>query len=250
MKQRLLLIAGALLVLVPCYITLAQEEVAAQAAAAYQAGDYDTAIRLYEALVAGGAQDGAVFYNLGAAYYGSGDFGKALVNYLRTQTFTPRDGDLNTNIALIRARRLDVQGDEAGLFESLSVLTSGILTLTELAWIAFAVWVLWFGLFSAAILQSRLREILRAPLLIIGVLTVISLLLLGSRLYVTASASSAVVIESTVQAMSGPGGEYLEIFQLHEAAELRVLDSRDDWIRVSLPDGRQGWIPREAVETV
>lgn len=245
------LAAAALSVLI--FVTspkVAQENIAEQAAVAYENGEYDNAIRLYETLLAGGAQDSTVYYNLGAAYYQSGDSAKALINYRRAQNLTPRDTDLNAAIALIRAQRLDVEGDETGLLESVSGLTSSFLTVTELSWIALVFWGLWFALLSAAILQGRLREMLRGPLLIFGVLALAGLLLLGSRLYVTTNIPSAIVVEPTVSVMSGPGEDFLEIFQLHEAAEMHLLETRDGWIRFSLPDGRQGWIPSEAIEMV
>jgi hypothetical protein len=121
---------------------------------------------------------------------------------------------------------------------------------TELSWIALVGWGLWFLLLSVAILQGRLREMLRGPLLILGVLVLAGLLLLGSRLYTTASIPSAVVVDSSVSVMSGPGDEFLEIFQLHNAAEVHILEKSGDWLRFSLPDGRQGWVTSEAVETV
>jgi tetratricopeptide (TPR) repeat protein len=250
MKHSFAMIASALALLSFAHYALAQENIADEAATAYERGAYATAIRLYESVLASGAQDASLFYNLGAAYYQSGELAKALINYRRAQNFIPRDNDLTTSIALIRAQRLDVQGDEAGLIESLSGLTSSFLTVTELSWIAFVLWGLWFGLLSAAILQGRLREMLRGPLLICGVLALAGLLLLGSRLYVTTSIPSAIVVEPTVSVMSGPGEDFLEIFQLHEAAEIHLLEARDAWIRFSLPDGRQGWIPVEAIELV
>jgi tetratricopeptide (TPR) repeat protein len=244
-------LATCTLILLPfVHSIMAQENIAEQAAAAYQREEYDAAIRLYESVLASGAEDGTVFYNLGAAYYQSGDLAKALINFRRAQNFIPRDNDLITNISLIRAQRLDVQGDETGFFESLSGLTSGFLSVTELSWIALVVWALWFALLSAAILQGRLREMLRGPLLIVGVLALAGLLLLGSRVYVTTNIPSAVVVEPTVSVMSGPSADFLEVFQLHNAAEVHLLEKNGDWIRFSLPDGRQGWIPGEAIETV
>jgi tetratricopeptide (TPR) repeat protein len=250
MKPVFALVACAFLLLSVVHSVVGQENISEQAAAAYESEEYDAAIRLYESVLASGAQDGSVFYNLGAAYYQAGDLARALINYRRAQNFIPRDNDLATNIALIRVQRLDVQGDETGLVESLSGLTSGFLTMTELFWIALVSWALWFALLSAAILRGRLREMLRGPLLIFGILALAGLLFLGSRLYAATSIPSAVVVEPTVSVMSGPGEDFLEIFQLHGAAEVHLLEKNADWVRFSLPDGRQGWIPAEAVETV
>jgi tetratricopeptide (TPR) repeat protein len=225
-------------------------DVVTQANAAYQSGDYDTAISLYESLVASGAHDGAIYYNLGTAYYQTGDQTRALLNYRRAQNWIPRDSDLNANMALIRAQRLDVQSEETGLIESLSVLTSSILTLTELGWIALGVWALWFLLLSVGILRKRWGDFLRPLLIVLAVVAVAGVTLLASRMYVNANAPGAVVVETIVTAMSGPGETYLELFQLHTAAELRLLETNGNWVRIALPDGRQGWLPRNSLELI
>jgi tetratricopeptide (TPR) repeat protein len=231
-------------------LTSAQTDVVTQANAAYQSGDYETAIGLYESLAAGGSFDGAIYFNLGNAYYQTGDLTRALLNYRRAQNWIPRDSDLNANMALIRVQRLDVQGDEIGLLESMSGLTSSTVTLTELGWIALVFWALWFVLLSGAILRKTWRDFLRPLLVVLAVVTMVGVILLGSRLFVTATAPAGVVVETSVTAMSGPGDTYLELFQLHTAAELRLWETNGDWVRVGLPDGRQGWIPRQSVELV
>jgi len=228
----------------------AQSSVAERATTAYQSGDYETARSLYESLVSSGVQNGAVYFNLGNTYYELGDLGHALLNYRRAHNLIPRDPDLGTNMALVRARRLDVQGDETGIVESLAVLTAGVLTLTELGWIVFGIWTLWFALLSIAILSRRWREPLRALLVVLGAVTFVGVLLLGSRLYVQSISPPAVVVGSEIHAMSGPGQDYLELFRLHEAAELRLLETNGDWARIALPDGRQGWVPRQALEVI
>jgi SH3-like domain-containing protein len=50
--------------------------------------------------------------------------------------------------------------------------------------------------------------------------------------------------------MSGPGEDYLELYRLYAAAELRVLETHDDWARFVLPDGRQGWVERDNIELI
>jgi len=52
------------------------------------------------------------------------------------------------------------------------------------------------------------------------------------------------------EVMSGPGEQYFNLFDLHAAAEVRVVEQRGNWLWVELPDVRQGWIPITAVEKV
>lgn len=244
------LIVIALLVFSPIAFTQGNlTNTAAQANALYEQGDYVGAINLYESLIAAGVHDSTIYFNLGNAYFQTQNLGKALLNYRRAQFLTPRDGDLNMNLARVRAERVDIQGDETMIFDSLASLTSGVLTVSELGWMTLIFWALFFGVLLALIARVDWREILRVPLIGAVILMMSALLMLGSRLFVESSRPAGVVLND-VAVMSGPGDDYLEIYRLYSAAELRILEQRGDWVRFILPDQRQGWIQSSMVEII
>lgn len=251
--KSLLIILFTLLFWMSADIVISQDtplDMMTQANEAYEIGDYPTAIRLYENIVAQGTYDSVVFFNLGNAYYQTRDLGKTMVNYLRAQQIAPRDGELNANLALVRAQRLDIQGDSTGIIDSIGDLTIGVFAITELGWGTFVWWTLWFGLLLLTIIRPGWRVMLRTPLMILGFILLVSLILFGSRLYTALRRPLAVIIAKTAPAMSGPGEQYLVNFELHTAAEIRVLDMREDWVLFALPDDRQGWVSRQAIEPV
>lgn len=221
-----------------------------QANRAYQNGDYTAAASLYQSLVDGGVQNSAVYFNLGSAYYETGDPGRALLNYRRAQVFIPRDDGLNRSLARIRGERTDIQGDETGLLEGLAALTTSSLTLAELGWLILLIWCAWFAGLTAWMLRAGWREVLRVPLLVSAVVVVIGAALLVSRLWVQTYRPAAVITAEQADVMSGPGERYLRLLPLHAAAEIRVIEARDGWLRFALPDGRQGWLPQAAMERV
>ena len=57
----------------------------------------------------------------------------------------------------------------------------------------------------------------------------------------------AVVTSPVIQVMSGPGDNYLPLYRLFSAAELRLDAFQDNWARFSLGDGREGWVLRDAI---
>jgi hypothetical protein len=195
-------------------------------------------------------RDSVLYFNLGNAYYETGQLGRALLNYRRAQMLTPRDTDLNTNTALVLSKRVDIQGDETAPIDSLAALTSGIMTVNELSWLALGCWILFLATSLIFVVRPPLRGILRAPLLVAAVVVLSAFLLLGGRLYVMSNRPIAVVTGGIVSAMSGPGDDYLEIYRLHSAAELRVLERRGNWVRFILPDQRQGWTKADFITVV
>jgi len=218
------------------------------AADAYQQGDYQTAITLYEQQVARGERNGALYFNLGNAHYEAGHRGRALLNYQRAARYLPRDFNLNNNISRIRAERLNLTSDETDWLNMLAVITVDTLTIYELSLLVFGIWILFFGLLAVAIvLEKQPSEGRRILILSIGIILFIGFALLGSRIYVEAQRPSAVVISNATSVMSGPGQDYLNLYTIFEAAEVRILEEINNWVRFSLPDGQQGWIQAENV---
>src|SRR6516162_4620208 len=51
-----------------------------------------------ESLLAGGVRSGAVYYNLGNAYYRAGEYGRAIAAYRKAKPYRPRDPYLEANL--------------------------------------------------------------------------------------------------------------------------------------------------------
>lgn len=209
-----------------------------EAQLAYDAGNYEAAISLYEFVLLNDNNNGAIYTNLGHAYYLNGQSGKALQNYLRAAQLLPRNAVIAEQIVLIRAERDDEIIGQSDWVNATYTLTADYVTISELSLSIFILWVLLFGMMSIRIK----RQGLGIPISILGIIVFIGLGLLGTRLYLDYERPSAVVLVDDVQVMSGPDTSYLELFTLHEAMELRIVENREDWVRFALPDGRQGWV--------
>ena len=60
--------------------------------------DYRRAASLLETLLADGCQNGAVYYNLGNAYFRAGELGRAIAAYRQAKPYRPRDPYLDANL--------------------------------------------------------------------------------------------------------------------------------------------------------
>lgn len=213
-----------------------------QADEAYRLHDYQTAIMLYQEALNSGQHSGAMYYNLGSAYYEAGNLGRAMHNYRRAALYLPRDIDLSTNIARIRAQRATITTEETDWLNQLAELTVDTVTLYELGIVVFVVWVLFFALLAFGIFRNLANVNFRIVLAVIGIVLLAGLVLLGSRLYVETQRPAAVVLSDSAIVMSGPGTDYLQLYTIHAASEVRILDSVGEWVRFALPDGREGWV--------
>ena len=220
----------------------------------YERGEFAEAAQQYESLIAMGYEDTALYYNLGNAYLEDGDPGRAILNYLRAEELSPRNPNVRANLDLARSMTLDrIETERDSLVESVSYLGRRWVTPTELATVALLFWIIGALAISGLLVwrTAPLRFVLR---IVGGASTVTALLafaLLLNMIYANPYDSAGVVMAERVEALSGPGFQYAEEFTLHSGAQVRLLDTRQGWMRVALPGGEiRGWMPAHTVEAV
>src|SRR5271166_5963910 len=66
--------------------------------AAKAPADYRESAALLESLLADGFRNGAVYYNLGNAYFRAGEYGRSIAAYRKAKPYRPRDPYLEANL--------------------------------------------------------------------------------------------------------------------------------------------------------
>ena len=226
----------------------------AEANAQYERGEYSDAAQQYEALIDSGYEDAALYYNLGNAYFKNDDLGRAVLNYLRAEELSPRDADLRANLELVRGMTVDrVESGGESFTASVSNVVRQWVTVGEMGTISLLLWVASALAIGTLIVWRAVprRTAVRNGAVVASAATLLSFMLLFRMLYANPNDDSAVVVESTVNVVSGPGEQYETEFTLHSGAQVRLVDSRQGWVRIALPgDDLQGWAPSNSVEAV
>jgi uncharacterized protein YraI len=105
--------------------------------------------------------------------------------------------------------------------------------------------------FSSSPRGSVWRRGLRYALVVASLALVLGGIALGSHVYLEHNQTDGVVVATDVDVTSGPGSQYLTEFILHSGAEVSLVDTRGNWVRVALPGADlQGWVPAGAVEAI
>lgn len=220
----------------------------------YESGHFNEAVTVYESITAAGVRDSALFFNLGNAYFKSGDLGRAILNYRRAQHLDPRDSDIAQNLAIARLQTLDRLDDSGpGGLGNLLQMAEEWLTLPEAAVLALLLWLSVSTLLTLAILSRRIRKYALWAAVIPGMFLMAGLISMANRSYTASTSPPAVVIAPEVDVTSGPGSssDYVVEFTLHAGAEVRQVDSRPNWRQISLPgENFKGWVPADTVELV
>lgn len=206
--------------------------------------DYRASARELESIVADGVYNGAVYYNLGNAWFRAGEYGRAILNYRKARPYRPRDPYL-----------------EANLLQALSSAPGRLPDPPAPWWSHVLFWTDWFSAPAKVRLASSSLG-LSAALLILAILlrrrslmtAMVTVLVFGSGLSVEcllndpAKTQRAVIISETT-ARKGTGKDYEPAFDqsLKDGAEFRVLSETQDWIFGHFEGIGDGWVRKDDV---
>lgn len=232
---------------------LAQGELAASKDAvfrrgneAYFAGRYQEAIDAYEQVIALGGRSEDVFYNLGNAYLKAGQVGPAIYSYERALELDPGQEDVLFNLKAAREAARKVGEDRLVGAEGTPMWQRLVqpFTLAFLGWLFLGLYVAVFAVLIAIhfVQPGFLRVGLWASFAFLAIGTTLAASLLGARLYLADRVEQAIVLPDAVQVKEGPDPNYQALFTVHAGLRVRVTEKDQDWVRVRLANGLEGWV--------
>ena len=220
---------------------------------AYAVGDFDGAIREYQSLEKAGAVSSSLFYNLGNAFYRKGSVGKAILYYERALKLDPADKDIRNNLDMARLQTLD-KIDSVPQFILVewvknlrNKLSSNAWAIVSLILLALGVALLLLCKFGRTTSSRKLYFIIAMIFLLF---TIFSFLFSLSLARQATGNDSAVVVENIGSVKSSPAAGGNSIFVLHEGTKVKILESVEQWSKIEIQDGRQGWIKTSDIEVI
>lgn len=204
------------------------------------------AAREFESILAGGFRSGAVYYNLGNAYFRAGEYGRAILNYRKAKPYLPRDPYLKANLQQALAAAPGKLADPPTPWWS-HVLFWG-------EWVSFPSKVVtcFLAMCGAALVMviaviSRISRLhwLATALLTIGLIVGVDMVLNNAE---TIGNHRAVVTGETI-ARKGTGNSYEPAFDqpVRDGAEFQVLSVSSDWTLGRFEGIGDGWVRNEFV---
>ncbi len=219
----------------------------------YRAGAYEQAAVAYEAILAQGSVSGELQFNLGNCYYRQGEVGRAILAYERAARVMPSDDDVRHNLHLSRLRAVD-RIDPVPEFFLVSWLriTSEYIPASRARVVFFAFWALLFGSLAVLYLGRRTVVITWSRLVFFVSIPValLSGILFFSQSVALQEENAGIIVTPTVTAKSSPDATGTDAFVIHEGLKVEMATTVDGWTRVTLADGKVGWVRMGDVEKI
>lgn len=216
----------------------------------YAKGDYQAAANAYEQILLTDGVAPELYFNLGNAYYKSGEVGRSILNYERALRLNPTYDDAKANLEMAQLKVVDnvVQIPPFFIKRWVSIMMK---LLTSDEWLAISVVSLvltlsaiLFFIFGYSLTNRKISFYLAVILLCFTVLTGF---FSGVRKYQMTNHTDAIIMSGAVNVKSSPDKSGTDLFQLHEGTKVSIKSSLGKWTEIVLGNGSVGWVEDENI---
>lgn len=226
------------------------------AEAAYAAGDYGQALRLYANTLPKKADEvgsadvrlSEVYYDMGNCAFRMKDYPRAVLYYTRALRHNPGNGDAAFNLELTRSKLSIQEVDGGGMF-FVAWLRGLRESLTAARW-GYAAWACLVFVAAGLLLFYLGRRVwVRKCGVAVGVAGVVCALLCfgfaAERQHAFASEARAVLLRPA-PCYATPTATAAKVRELREGTVVEMTGTENGaWAQVSLPDGTEVWLQKE-----
>lgn len=218
---------------------------------AYNEGDYEKAISLYDQIIEKGEHSAALYFNLGNSYYKLNQIAPSIYYYEKALLLKPADSEIKTNLAYAQNMTLDAIEvlPETGIskiyqritgrmsFDQWAYTSVVFLVLFVLSYLAF-----YFLVYAT---QKRIAFICSLTFLMVAVISVIFAFMQFTQFKAD---EPAIIFSEEVSVKSEPNQRSGEAFVLHEGTKVNVLEQLNEYKKIQLVDGKTGWVSSEDIK--
>lgn len=221
--------------------------------ALYQKGNYEEAITNYESILQSKKHSPELYFNLGNCYYKLNKVAPAIFYYEKALVENPNDETILNNLKFAQKLQIDeIKVVPKVGFEKVIRDFTANFHYDTWAWISvgFATLFLLFFVgyyFSQTTLSKRIFFI-GMFVLVFLILIAVSAALFEKSHY--DNDRPAIIFAEITAIKSEPKTIASDVLILHEGTKVFVKDTLDDWKKIELTDGTQGWIENKAIREV
>lgn len=217
----------------------------------YRNGAFEEAIKKYKKIESQDTVSSELYLNLGNAYYKLNKVGPSIFYYEKALKLAPLNVDVKNNMIFAKRLALDnIEEVPKTVFQRINKNYLQKLSYNDWAIVVVVLSfssAIFFLLFYFGYSSTRKR--------IYFTTSGISLLLLIFSIFVTYNQYSqttknieAIVFVKKTAVRNAPTFNSEEVFILHEGTKVMVLDAVDNWKKIKLIDGKQGWMIADEIK--
>lgn len=219
---------------------------------AYSKGDYTLSKKLYNNILIDGECSSELYFNLANTYFKLDSIPQAILYYEKAKILSPSDEDIEHNLKIANAKTIDkIEVIPQLFFVSWFQSILNFFSTNTWAWLSVISSILCFSLYGFY-LRSINNSIKKISFYLGSILciTCIGLIFITNAAHNSNKSMRAVVFAASVTLKSEPNANSTSLFVVHEGATCKILEQLDNWFRVKLDNGNEGWLPSSDIQKI
>lgn len=220
---------------------------------AYSMGQYETALNDYIEIEKNGYHSYRLYYNMGNAWYKTGNMGKAILYYEKALKLNPAGEDALNNLQIAKLQtldKIDVLPEfivSTWIKDIRNLMSSNGWGYTAVGLFAVVCILLLLFKFAPTTGGRKLSFVLACVVFMFFIFAVLFAFSLRAK---AKSEDNAVVMVPVSNVKSAPNSTGNNLFILHEGSKVEILEQAGKWCRIEISDGRQGWLEEKDIEVI
>ena len=219
----------------------------------YKNGKYEQAAKAYENVLKENRQSAELYFNLGNSYYKLNKVAPSIYNYEKALVLNPNDSETVNNLKFAQKRTIDEIKvvPKVGFGKLLRDFT-GIYNYNTWAWISIVI-AASFLLFFVGYYFSETTVSKRIFFIGMFVFVFLILISVSSAIFEKShfdTEKPAIIFADSAELRAEPQKAGAALIVLHEGTKVYVKEKLDNWKKVQLTDGTEGWIASSAIKEV
>lgn len=221
--------------------------------AEYAKENYQEAIKQYNEILKDGVS-ADVYYNLGNAYFRTGNITQAILAYERAEKLAPGNDDIRFNLQFARSKTPDKITPQPEIFfvtwyKSLVNLTDSD-TWATISIVSFILTLILFSLYLFSPNATLIRGGFYSGVLCLLCFLATTFLAWQQKVQ-SETHDGAIITAPTVTVKNTPSASSANSMVLHEGTRVDITDRTiKGWLGIRLTDGREGWLHTNDIEEI
>lgn len=212
----------------------------------YKNGKYQQAINAWMQILENGQTSSELYFNLGNAQYKLNQIGPSIYYYEKALQLSPNDADIKNNLAFAENARIDaIEPLPTSVFTKWYRNIADTFTFDGWAIAAVLFSILFIALFLLYYFSyTEIRKRLLFAASIVSMIVMVGAITMAFITYGDYNKNQhAIIFASQIEVKAEPSMGSNSAFVLHEGTKVEIIAKDGNWYRISLADGKDGWIP-------
>ena len=223
-----------------------------QATQLYQSSAFDKALNMNLSILDSEINNDILYYNIANCYFKLNQLGRARLYYERAKKYNIKDEDVNYNLGIVESMWID-DITPVSKFFLVDFIQNTSKLLSSLKWSILLLILLYISLVLILLFLFTRSNKIKIRLLqfltfFIPMLFISSFFLLYG-IYAQ-NDQYGILISSNCYVKTAPSESSENQFIIHEWVKFQITDKVDDWSRISLIDGKDGWVQTSTFEPI